>query len=191
MKKTIVASVMGVIASAAMVGSSYGQGQIQFLSYGLNTDAIVTRGGVPVLGSDGYMAALYFALGTVSEPSASDPTGVPSVLQLVAGSTTPFFNAPLAGYFQGSAVTIPGFTSGLVTFEVVAWTGGNSYGDPANTFRGHSSVFQSDQVVALGLPVKEFGAGLQVFSVNVVPEPSTIALIGLGTGALLFFRRRK
>jgi len=191
MKKTIVTSVMGVIASAAMVGSSYGQGQIQFLSYGLTTDAIVTYNGVPVSGSAGYQAALYYALGTVAEPSASDPLGVPSVLQLVPGSVTPFFNAPLAGYFQGSAVTIPGFTAGLVTFEVLAWTGGNSYGDPLNTVRGHSTVFQSDQVVALGLPVKEFGSALQVFAIQAVPEPSTFALIGLGIGALLCFRRRK
>jgi hypothetical protein len=39
--------------------------------------------------------------------------------------------------------------------------------------------------------VGDFGSHLQPFTVQVTPEPATLALAGLGAAGLLLFRRRK
>jgi len=177
MKKSIVASIIGVVATVAAIESSYGQGSVFFNNYGATTDAIITRdaslGGGPATGLN---ASLLYSFG--GGPMTSLP------------GFTPFNNA-IPGYFTGPIVTIPGYTGGPISFMVQAWNG-TGYGSATTLVQGQSAVFTLANGIATGTaPVGEFGPAFLPFSVNAVPEPSTLALIGLGTGALLFLRRRK
>jgi hypothetical protein len=93
----------------------------------------------------------------------------------------------------------------VATFELVVWdnssgiypTWTSASAAVANGFilGGHSAPFVLQYIggaiftppnVVSSIP----GEGLQSFSI-VVPEPTTIALAGLGAAALLVFRRRK
>jgi len=104
------------------------------------------------------------------------------------------------GNVAGSGITLNAGTTYVV--EVAAWTHAdgaslagalNGASDP-NLLVGSSGL---GSIVATTTPTpiaQLFGTGagqLGGFSVNTVPEPTTIALGGLGAAALLFYRRRK
>jgi hypothetical protein len=178
MKKSIVASIIGVVATVAAIESSYGQGSIFFTSYGASTDAIVKNpSNQPV--SAGYTAQLAYGFGTITDPAALTLSGI-----------TQAFNPAVPGYFTGGIVTIPGYAGGPITFQVLAYDG-TGYGSATTTFQGTSTLFTLPSIATGTQPVGEFGPALLAFSVQPVPEPSTLALFGLGTAALLFLRRRK
>lgn len=199
MKKTIISSILGLTV-AATVTTSQAQGFIRFSSYIANGNVGATTDVAGTLVGNTYFAGLYYAFGNnVSDSNAGDPTGIPgssftlsldplAKQQYAVGSAT-------AGYFDGGIVSIPGYVSGPVSFEVTAWTGGTSYGDPLNTFRGRTGVFTVGSLATGASPAGNFGDGVgstpmaNFTVISVVPEPSTLALVGLGTGALLFFRR--
>ncbi|MBI3848820.1 MAG: PEP-CTERM sorting domain-containing protein [Verrucomicrobia bacterium] len=188
MKKTIIASVIGIAASVATVSSSYGQGHTLFDNYNAAPYMNVRYNGTPT-GNSGIHVDLAYFIGTTSDPTALTPLGLSVPLN---GSLTALGQP---GYWNGVAVDIPGYTSGAVTFQVLAWdtATGATYG--AATARGASFLWQ-EASLATGLSPAATWAGLpgpnggELVNV-VVPEPSTFALIGLGTGVLLFFRRRK
>jgi len=179
MKKSIVASIIGVVATVAAIESSYGQGSILFNNYATQTDAIVRQDGVTPVGT-GFTAGLAYGFGTIADPA----------LLTLSGVTKGFVSGPLAGYFgyDGTVASIPGYVSGPITFQVLAYNGADY---ASSTIRGASALFTLPGIATGALPVGEFGPGLQAFSVAIVPEPSTLALLGLGTAALLFLRRRK
>jgi hypothetical protein len=177
MKKSIVASIIGVVATVAAIESSYGQGSVFFNNYGATTDAIITFGGAP---ATGLTATLLYQFGG----GALTPLGNATA-----------FNPAIPGYFTGPIVTIPGniaagtgYVGGPISFVVQAYNGADY---ASSLIRGQSALFTLPSIATGTQPVGEFGAGLLSFQVTTVPEPSTLALIGLGTGALLFLRRRK
>ena len=98
-----------------------------------------------------------------------------------------------AGYFSGGSVDV-GF-NGAGFFQVKAWKGANSFEAAAAT---NGAEIGMSNVIGLtpgdstasppGLPADL--AGLEAFSLTVVPEPGTIALAVLGLAAF-FVRRRK
>jgi hypothetical protein len=95
--------------------------------------------------------------------------------------------ANFAGYFFGTPITIPGYTSGPISFIVEAFTG-TSYANAS--WRGQSESFtMSSSPVGTVKPGDFFG--LTAFTVNPVPEPTVFALAGLGAAALMIIRRRK
>jgi len=105
-----------------------------------------------------------------------------------------------AGIFTGANATLngTGASTGVhVTVAVIAWfnPGGNTMTyqqalAAGNINVGHSQLM--DIRLAVGAdPVIADMSGMQGFSVQPVPEPSTFALAGLGAAALLIFRRRK
>ncbi len=108
MKNIILATALGIVAPVA---PSYGQGSIFFNNYGATTDAIVTCSGrfglVPV--SSGWTAGLRYGLGTITDPAL-----------LILSGITQAFNPATPGYFQGPIVTIPGYSGGPITFQVLA-----------------------------------------------------------------------
>jgi len=105
-----------------------------------------------------------------------------------------------AGRLPAGTATIAGFNSGTsVNFIIRAWqssTGGADWAAarPGLTFLGTSAL--GTAILGGGafpLPVA-FGTGAgQIGGFNVVPipEPSSMALAGLGAASLLLFRRRK
>jgi hypothetical protein len=178
MKKSIVASIIGVVATVAAIESSYGQGSVFFNNYGATTDAIITWTPLDPGGSGpagvAFKATLLYQFGGGSLTALGNSTGI---------------NPAIPGYFTGPIVTIPGYVSGPISFQIQAYDGADY---ATSIHRGQSSLFTLANGIATGAnPVGEFGPALTPFQVSTVPEPSTLALIGLGTGALLFLRRRK
>lgn len=186
MKKILIASIIGIAA----VVSTYGQGSILFESYGYTTDAKVTYGantdGAVGTGiGSAYNAALLYGFGDISDPGS---------LTLLPGVTATFNSGIVpAGYFvyagsAGATITIPGYVSGPVTFQVIAFNGPDFN---SSSIRGASSLFTVAGLATGQSPADEFGPALQGFSVVPVPEPTTFALAGLGIASMLIFRRRK
>ena len=204
MKRAISSSLLGIVTSAMTVAPCSGQGFISFANYGASTYSIVTyaASNVPVgkaglaIGP-GFSASLYYGLGDVSDPNA---------LTLLGGNTgfprpypTPFSGSSdgdtnnLAGFFIGPNVAIPDYTVGPVTFKVVAWANSGPYGGTSYdtaSLRGASTLFTLPSIAVGAAPVGEFGPSLLPFTVQIVPEPSTLALVGFGGLALLAFGRR-
>jgi hypothetical protein len=193
MKKSLLIAVLGLTASVA---SSFGQGFIAFSSYSANNNAGATTslfggGLVPA----GYTASLYYFIGTVADPvnnaNANSISSLPTGLTALA-TTSQFLDGAAQGYFSGGIVTIPGYASGPVTFEVVAYNG-SDYASSA--IRGRSGSFTMNSIATAGLPVPflgDNGQSMPNFFVAPVPEPTTLALAGLGgLASLVAFRRKQ
>jgi hypothetical protein len=193
MKKSIFIAVLGL---AAGVASSYGQGYVNFSSYladspnGATTSFFGSNTLLPV----GYTAELFYALGTVTDPvdetSPASITSAPTGLTLLAGLTAAYASSGAStgvpGYFDGAVATIPGYSSGPVTFEI--WAFGPNQ-------QGRSGAFTESSIAnSLSVPTGFFGdngPGMPNFLVAPVPEPTTLALAGLGGLASLVALRRK
>lgn len=193
MKRTVIAPLLGLLGSAAIVSSAHAQGQILLSNYGAATDAPITYGvGFGAKTGTGldssFTAGLYYYLGTASEGTSDSIPGGGLPGWELASDTTSFGN-PIAGLFDGGVAFIPDYIpGGPITFEVTAFNG-SSY--VSSTLRAHSAAFTLPSIGTPGAALDEFGPGLQAFSINIVPEPTTLALFGLGGLSLWLFRRRK
>jgi hypothetical protein len=207
MKKSVFLAAFGL---AIGVVSSDAQGYVVFSSYAANGDIgaltsfagndghMTYSGPIP----EGFTADLYYALGTVSDPvnfsspstTSIDPTGLTD-----SGVTATYDNSGAAigaaglGYFDGGVVTIPGYTGGPITFEVVAFSG-SSYSDSA--FRGRSGAFTMDSIATSASITATFfgenGQPMPNFYIFIIPEPTTLALAGLGgLVSLVMFRPKQ
>ena len=115
------------------------------------------------------------------------------------GPTTSF--NPVPGGFNGGNRTAFGITppGGYGLFQIRAWetAAGSDYrsaiasGNP-NMRAGTSAILRVDTADATttppGIPVSLIAAGLSSFTLTPIPEPSTIAVVLLGTSALLLLR---
>jgi hypothetical protein len=210
MKKVLVASILGLALSAA---SSYGQGFIVMQNY----DAVSTTTPTTILYSGvtfGSSSPAGLVGKYVGEQSGIKVdllfslTGAAGTYSVAANSQTAFFGTSAnggtpvsdgAGSFFGSTLSIPGYTSGNAFFQVEAYDG-TSYATALN-YKGLSAVFSMPLQTNNGLPAPDLlnlgGAqgttiqGLAPFVVNPVPEPSILALSGIGAAALMLIRRKK
>jgi len=147
-----------------------------------------------------WTVGFYYALGDVTGNIANDPGGMSDPGTLggglilasgAPGDTTSFWEAGLTGVFDppGNDAVINGYTSGLITVELVAYNG-NSY--TSSAMRGHSAAFTMTPVPSnsssLGPVVGNY---MSSFAVNIVPEPSIFAFAGIGSALFLFFRCKK
>lgn len=211
MKKLILTTLMSVATVAA-----FAQGTVNFsnLSTALASppDRLVRFGdnfgtiGEPALGApastnihSGLVAQLFYGASTASASS------------LVAVSTAPgglraSTSASVGTWFGNGTRTLTGFNPGdTLNLQVRVWdiTKGTDYNvvtDPANranylgNWFGASAIFQytitTNPTPAPSESNMNNFAGFSLTFVP-VPEPTTFALLGLGAGALLAFRRRK
>jgi hypothetical protein len=203
MKKSLLLGILG-LATAAV--TSYGQGFISldnyaypggFVSYGpgVPADGVNAGLGLGVLGTglnSSWTVGVYYVLGT---PAITDPASIaipvaPLALGTGGGSTAPIV-AP--GIFLASSYfAVPGgAVGGTATFEVVAYpTVDGSYA--AAAYRGHSAPFTLTMMSGIAVPpTANAGPAFTTFSTSPVPEPGTLALVGLGGLSLLLFRRKK
>jgi PEP-CTERM motif len=197
MKKSVVIALLGLAVGAV---SSFGQGTIVFNSYIANGSVGIPTLFSGVLGSGpvgaGYSADLLYSLTPIADVAGNglltpgwifSGAGAPSVQSVV---TTFGTSGPTLGYFQNLSANfglIP-YTAGTpVYFEVIAYqTASNSYAGSLN--RGHSAQFSATLATGLTLPDT---ANFAPFTVSLVPEPTTLALAGLGGLGLLLFRRKQ
>jgi hypothetical protein len=143
-------------------------------------------------GGNGYTATLRSAPGAGAADAA---------LQFAAQTTT-FRTGTGAGNLSPITLTLPNVAAGapVATLQMFAWDNkGGTLTDPAaawaawqagTTAGGVSAKFDLANIGG-GLNTNPNLVGLQSFNLYMVPEPSTLALAGLGAAALLLFRRRQ
>ena len=203
MKKSVIASLL-TAASLAFVATSYGQGQVQFQNYNFGAttlNAPVTFGQTASAGGVNGVSgtrvgkeftadllysldggATYSLLTGAQSGSATYPTA------FAFGTGADGDSANFAGYFFGNPVTIPGYSSGPISFIVEAYHG-SSYATA--DWRGQSASFTMASIANPPATPSDF-SGLSAFTVTVpVPEPTIFALAGLGAAGLMALRRKK
>jgi hypothetical protein len=183
MKRTVLTSVLGAACLLGLAASSYGQGSVFFDNYD-STPYFPVKYSNGTLAGANVSVELGYALG------AGQTTG----FTLIPGSITSINPALLTGgYFQGPIVSIPTYVSGAITFEIL---GSSSDGLWSNIVPGNPSlstyIWTEASIPGAGLPAGDF-AGLTGPIVLVpTPEPTTLALAGLGgLASLVAFRRKQ
>jgi hypothetical protein len=185
MKKQVLASVLGTASLLVLTASSYGQGSVFFDNYDVTPYYPVTYSGSGNLAGSDVSVELGYALG------ANQTTG----FTLLPTSITAL-NAATPGYFEGPIVTIPDYVSGPVTFEILGWTttGGTTFANAAFNTIGSPYTWTEASIPANPSPAGSFAAlpgNINLTPTTVVPEPTTLALAGLGGLASLMAMRRK
>jgi hypothetical protein len=212
MKRTVFYSALGLAVSLC---SAHATGYIYFSSYaaddGLgaitapfgasfnnNINQPINQVGIGIP----YQAELYYYIGALSDPV--DENSVVSVMSLPSAAMTHLSGVTIAydntatdygswglGYFDDPAiVAIPGYTSGPITFELVAFNG-SDYQDSIS--RGRSGSFTMNSIPnSPAIPVPALGDGGQYLSnFYVAPEPNSISMMAIGGIASLLAMRRK
>jgi hypothetical protein len=197
MKKSVIIAALGLAAGAV---SSFGQGTIIFNSYlanasvGIQTLFNSSLGGGPV--GAGFTADLLYSLTPITDASSghgaltpgwiTSGSGAPSDFNVAVGFGT---SPKTLGYFQGTEnfVLNPYTAGSTVYFEVIAYqTAAGSYANA--TQRGHSASFSATLATGINSPNE---VAFAPFTVDPVPEPTTLALAGLGGLASLMALRRR
>ena len=199
MKKILTMAMLGVVS----ISCGFGQGEVNFANAAAGINSPVRDVSGVLLSGSGYAADLFYGTTTGNNDL--------SLSQLTdAGLAQAFFSGGGAGYFLHSpVVTLP--VSGNTEFIVVVWqtaagatwaaatgggagdlgtymaNGGSEWGaSPAFTFTPNVLPYPASNLVGL----TPFSL-LSPFQLVAAPEPTTLALGGLGAAALLLFRRRK
>jgi len=188
-----------ILCLSALATGAYAQGLVNFFN---NPSTLISSGGTATAAVAGQY---YFALLTAPANSTA------SSAFTFAGITAT--NLASAGRFTGGAgVAVAGWAAGdSRAFRVVGWSADNgSVFNPAwiaaGSFSGYagcpSGFWGVSDIAASGIAgggpqslpnLNIFGSTSIAGGFNLVPvpEPTTMALAGLGAAALLIFRRRK
>lgn len=192
--------ILGLAVAIAFTATAFGQGTILFTSHkGSGSGPVLMPDGTPVAGSD-YSGQLY---------GGPDAGSINPIVEIVGSTDLPVYGfvaaggpPPLLGYVQstGAQVVVPGTspnTAGVVQLRV--WNNQAGSLTSWEAAQGVSEWGESDIVptALLGGPNPSGPAftppnmpAFASFNLQVVPEPTTWALLGIGALAL-FFRRRK
>jgi hypothetical protein len=194
---------LSMLAVVAVAASAFAQGTVNFSNNGSTLVVDATKANAPIPANQGFVQFLWAPAGT----AATDLSLGQTLTQWLTAN--PGWNAiassikaigPVAGRFLGGTVTVPTATPGAAIQGAVASWGGNFANFDAAVSGGGSTGISTEFAVTTGNPTTTppgtaaviTGAGqFGGLTVNAVPEPSTLALAGLGAAALLIFRRRK
>jgi len=179
MKKLIVAAALGVFAVGALAQGQFNFGNKNTISTP-PIDGRVSDGAGNFLAGTAYWAQAYVKL-VGADDSSYAPVG--TAVNFRTGNNT--------GYIVTGTVTT-GFAGGTeVDVQMRAWAaaGGTSYeaARDGGFLYGFSNPVKLTVAVAPNLPQDMIG--LQSFNLQIIPEPSTLAL-GLLGAAAFFLRRR-
>jgi hypothetical protein len=181
------------LALAAVATCTYAQGTIQFANGSQSRFLIngIRAGlpGAPAITAGQFTVAAYAGLTADAAANATTPAGP-------LGTNHP--TAGLVSSASPQAHTIDGFApSATVFIQIRIWE--SRYG---NWQEGQAGLHGASEAKAFVLGPST-GPGVAIWNstqvvdptklqaINLIPEPSTIALAVLGLGSLLLFRRRK
>jgi hypothetical protein len=192
-----------LIAAAVLAGLStsvFAQGTI-IIDNSKNSAAssTATTGGLVFTTSGGAAALEKANVGVtlLAGPNVNSMTAVTTIIGSANGGTSDFFAGTGAGQFTDPLNTTYTLTSqgvgsaAIGTFELQLWEG---------NFTSYAAAVAGGGYVAESIFTNPTGGGptptatltgMPAMVLTTTPEPSTIALGGLGAAALLFFRRRK
>jgi len=186
MKKLLIAAALTGLTTGA-----FAQGTVFFNNNASTQPAIDVNNASTLAPANGFTVALYW----VNQSSGAFAPIDPKTMTPVAKGTGTF-----AGGFDLGGVTITGQAAGGTgEFEVAGWLGTTftSYAAAAlaGDNVGHGTPFYNatggdGTPAAIGKQLTGW-AGQPDVILQSTPEPTTIALGGLGAAALLLFRRRK
>jgi len=131
-----------------------------------------------------YSAQLYAAPGTVTDAGS---------LVAASSAATTFRTGAAAGFVNPVTATLTGVAADAAsaTLQLRVWDNTTGATWEAAATKGASALFVVNAIGGSLNPAPNL-VGLTSFNItSTVPEPSTFALVGLGTAALLIFRRRK
>jgi PEP-CTERM motif len=184
MKRKVLATVLGSAGLIGMAVSSFGQGQVFFDNYNSTPYATFpvkygpgTGGLQGTLAGSNVSAELGYFLGTTTNPAQM--TLIPSSIVAI--------NAATPGYFEGAIATIPGYSAGPVSFEILAFSADGLFSDAAAP-----TIWTEASIPATPSPAGFFSSLAAPTILLPVPEPTTLALAGLGgLASLVAFRRKQ
>jgi hypothetical protein len=208
--------ILTILALAGSVTLGYSQGLVTFSTisgtYAMSTNSMPSPGIGGVVGKAGTAAnGYYYALLTQTYTGAASSTINANPLTGWTFSGAMATNSPaIAGGVAGGTATIAGWTPGTTEYvEVVGWSAnlGTTWAQVSSELQSGNwtaSGFFGNSVVGdiasggAGSPAGPsnplftptgIGSGFEMFAT--VPEPTTVALIGLGGLGLAMIRRRK
>jgi len=127
----------------------------------------------------------------------------PIVTLLLSSSATPITGTIGGTYAAAGDVSALGnildnsgqeynLAAGSYFFQVLGWTGSSATypGQTPGATDGASVVFAETIAAAPAPPGDVSGVGVLALTTVAVPEPSTLAMAGVGLASMLFFRRR-
>jgi hypothetical protein len=184
-----------ILCLTALSTGAFAQGLINFFN---NAATLVSAGASSqtALAISGAPGAYYFAL--LTSPVGANTFTFANVLgtnQTVAGRFNGGANVQVSGWAAGAArdFKVAGWDSSLLgsTFNS-SWLTSNPQGFGLSTLgTGQAGGFNGTGTLP-NLNIFGGATGIQNgFLVTTVPEPTSMALAGLGAAALLIFRRRK
>ncbi|MGA4643816.1 PEP-CTERM sorting domain-containing protein [Limisphaera sp. 4302-co] len=148
-------------------------------------------GGRPLLAGSGFTAQLFAAPGNNQPESSLQP----------ATPTTTFRTGAAAGFVVPTTATLPNVApdAPAATVQLRVW---DNLGGTVTTWAQAEALWLSGQIAAGKSALFNVAAiggtfntppnlvGLQSFNIYYVPEPGTLALLGLGALGLMVFRRK-
>jgi hypothetical protein len=194
MKKSVILAILGIGAATV---ASYGQGSIAFNTYNAQANAGIytTFGNGPSVGTGLGSTFTGVLLWSTTNPNDAATTAgtanapLNGIWNVGPSALFDTGNAPLPGYVAGANLDIAAAVGQALFFEIAAYNGA-SYG--AGTYAGHSASFAATLATGANAPTADQIDAMAPFQVfQTVPEPTTMALGGLGLAALLVARRKK
>jgi len=180
MKRVFLTTALGMVCIAA-----FAQGTVNFANQGVGFAApVYDAHGVACRNT--FLADLFWGPGMISDSSLLTPLNASALFD---------FSTP--GFFYGGTRTLPTAPNVLVTVQVRVWdvySGASWYAASTvwGAMIGESILFQVNPADPSGTPTPLTGLSAQPQPWQLyfnIPEPSALALAGLGLAALLVLRR--